>query len=188
MVKARPVTEGEEDAASERPSPGRPTPNGTASATLLVIAVLTVVGFCAAYLAALVVVKIGIGGPRLFVGLPLIAVAGLAMALSSRAGTPGAVMANAITAALAAAIGVTLLVLLDVPAPASLLEHSSNVVDVDVKGDDAYLTLSTTTRLTTMPPVGTIAVLSAILASLCVSAAALIRLGEQLAQRRHSSA
>ena len=77
-----------EPAPADASGPTRAGPSlaGCVQATVFVVLVLTVIGAVLAFLAAVVVVKLGVGGPRLFVGLPLIAVGSLAGGLSANTG------------------------------------------------------------------------------------------------------
>ncbi len=146
-------------------------------ATALAVAILALVGFVLAYAMALIVVKLGIGGPNLFVAAPLITVASLAWATSAGARP---LATRRLEAAIAAALAAGTIWLAQPGHPAKLLQRSSEVTDVELRGDDAKITLATTTRLTRMPPVGRLLALNFILAALAVAGSAL---GRCLTQR-----
>lgn len=156
----------------ETPAPSAPRLVNHASATGVVTLMLALLGFVLAYVAALVVVKLGLGGPGLFVGLPLIAVGSLAWATSA---APQTLTLRLIEIATAGGLATAVLVLADPPYPARLLDHESEVADVALHGDDATITLATRTRLTSMPPMGSLLALTTILAGLAIAGSSLGR-------------
>jgi uncharacterized membrane protein YkgB len=147
---------------SEQPS----TISGSVLATILVVVVLTVIGLVLGYLAALLVVKVGLPTPKLVVGLPLVAVLGLAWALSTQRRLRDVL----VTVACAATLSVGLFVLVDPDHPSHLFEKKSELVDVDVdlRQDTADLTVKTWQEMNEMPAFTTLLGLSSLLASLAV--------------------
>lgn len=156
-----------------------PTLAGSIKATLFVLVVLTAVGTALAFLSALIVVKIGLGGPRFFVGLPLILVGRLTWALSAHPSRTREVLVHGTSAVVGVALAAALIFGAKLPAPSTMLHHSSEVVDAKIHGDSVALTFETKTELLTMPPFGLLAAEAAAFACLAVAAAAVIRLARR---------
>jgi hypothetical protein len=140
--------------------------SGVIVGTIMIIATATVVGFIVAYLAALVVVKIGLPAPKLIVGAPLLVVGAIAWATT----VGQSLRDGAISVAVAAAIAVALFVAWDPPRPSVLFTEESKVSDVRVHGNDATFQLETKTSLTEMPDAGRLAGYALLLAALAVIA------------------
>jgi hypothetical protein len=151
-------------------------------AALVAIAIGTVVGFVVAYVSALLVVKVGLPVPKLVVGAPLIVV--LAIAWATTVGQ--SVRDGILTALIAAAIAVALIVVWAPPDPASLFEHQSKVTDVHVQGDSATLQLESKTTMTAMPAVGLLAGYAALLAALAVAACTVGHAIRAIAKKRET--
>ena len=140
--------------------------SGVVAAALIAIAIGTVVGFVVAFVAALAVVKVGLPAPKLVVAAPVLVV--LAIAWATTVGQSA--RDGIITATIAAAIAVVLIVAWDPPHPASLFHHESKVTNVHVHGDDASIELESSTTMSEMPAVGQLAGYAALLAALAVAA------------------
>jgi hypothetical protein len=158
------------------PTPARPSLAGCVQASVFVVLVLTGIGAVLAFLAAVVVVKLGLGGPRLFVGLPLIVVGTFAWALSANAGEGRDALVHGTSIVVGGVLAAAVILLLDLPAPSSLLSHSSEVLDVKAHGDELALTLRTKTELLTMPPFGLLLAQSTVLSCLAVAGSGMVRL------------
>ena len=156
-----------------------PTLVGSIQATLFVIVVLAVVGTALALISALIVVKIGIGGPRFFVGLPILVVGRIAWALSAHRSGKREVLVHGTSAVIGVALAAALIFGGKLPAPSSMLHHSSEVVDAKIHGDDVTLTFENKTELQTMPPFGLLLAEVAAYACLAVAAGAVIRLARR---------
>jgi hypothetical protein len=140
--------------------------SGVIAASVFVIALGTVVGFIAAYAAALLVVKVGLPAPKLVVGLPLVVVAAIAWgttsALSFRDGL--------ITAGLAVVVAVALIAVWDPPHPSVLFHHDSKVTNVEVHGGDATMTFESKDVMSEMPAAGRLFGYAVLLSALAVAA------------------
>jgi hypothetical protein len=149
------------------------TPGGVVVATFFVVAVLTVIGVILGFFAAFLVVKIGLPMPKLTVGLPLVAVGGLAWGLSASDKTRDSLLA----AVTAGGIFVAVMIFADPPHPSSLFYRDSKLVDVDVDvgKDTADLTFETTTKLTEIPAFTTFLLLALVLAALSYGLCSLAR-------------
>jgi hypothetical protein len=176
--KKEPVPAGKDEFAVA-PPPASPTLVGSAQATLFVLFVLTAIGSVLAYLSALFVVHVGVGGPRLFVFVPLAVVTRLAWALSAHRSGTRDVLVHGTSAVIGAGLAALLIFVAHLPAPSSMLHHSSEVVDAKIHGDDVAVTLATKTQLLTMPPIGLLVGEVAALAGLAVAGGALIRLARR---------
>jgi hypothetical protein len=166
-------------AAAGKPAPAPPTLAGCIQATLFVLLVLTAIGTGLAFLSALFVVKVGLGGPRLFVFVPMVAVTRISWALSAHRSGGRDVLVHGTSIVVAAALAAALILLLHLPAPSSMLHHSSEVVDARIHGDDVALTFATKTELLTMPPFGLLVSEVAALACLAVAGGAIVRLARR---------
>ena len=156
-----------------------PTLVGSIQATLFVLVVLTAIGTVLAFLAAIIVVKIGVGGPRFFVGLPLLVVGRIAWALSAHRSGRGEVLVHGTSVVVGLALAAALIFGGKLPAPSTMLHHSSKVVDAKIQGDNVALTLESKTELNTMPPFGLLVAEVAAYACLAVAAGAVIRLARR---------
>ena len=166
-------------AARDAVSPAPPTLVGSIQATLFVLFVLTAIGSVLAYLSALFVVKVGVGGPRLFVFVPLAVVTRLSWALSAHRSGTRDVLVHGTSAVIGAGLAALLIFVAHLPAPSSMLHHASEIVDAKIHGDDAALTFEARTELLTMPPFGLLVGEVAALAGLTVAGGALIRLARR---------
>ena len=166
-------------AGNDGPAPAPPTLVGSIQATLFVLVVLTLIGSVLAYLSALFVVKVGVGGPRLLVFVPLAVVTRLAWALSAHRSGARDVLVHGTSAVIGAGLAALLIFVAHLPAPSSLLHHSSEVVDAKIHGDEVAVTFETRTTLLTMPPLGLLVGEVAALAGLAVAGGALIRLARR---------
>lgn len=137
------------------------------------------VGTALAFLSALIVVKIGIGGPRFFVGLPVLVVGRIAWALSAHRSGQRELLVHGTSALVGAALAAALIFGAKLPAPSTMLNHSSEIVDAKIHGDDVALTFETKTELQTMPPFGLLVAEVAAYACLAVAAGALVRLARR---------
>lgn len=156
--------------------------SGVISAAVFVIIIGTVVGLLLAYVAAFVVVKLGLPTPTLVVGLPLIAVAALAWAT-----TGNQVLRDGVLTALAAgAIAAALIAVWAPRSPASLFTTRSNVTDVQVRGDHANITLESKREMTEMPSFGATTGYATLLACFAVIAATLGH-GAMSLRKRHAT-
>jgi len=164
----------EEDERQQDPESNQPsTISGSVAATVFVVVALTVIGLILAYLSALLVVKVGLPTPKLVVGLPLIAVLGLAWGLSTQRRLRDVL----VTSACAAALSVGLYVVVDPEHPSHLFDNKSELVDVDVdlKNDTAEMTFKSKQELNEMPAFTTLLGLSSLLASFAVLLCAVAR-------------
>lgn len=161
------------------PAPAPPTLVGSVQATIFVLLVLTAIGSVLAYLSALFVVKVGIGGPRLFVFIPLVVVTRLAWALSAHRSGHRDVLVHGTSAVIGVGLASALIFVAHLPAPSSILHHSSEVVDAKIHGDDVALTFQSKTELLTMPPAGLLVGEVAALACLATAGGAIIRLARR---------
>lgn len=166
-------------AEASKPAPAPPTLTGSIQATLLVLVVLTVVGTVLAFLSALIVVKVGIGGPRFFVGLPILVVGRFAWALSAHRSGQREVLVHGTSAVVGLALAAALIFGAKLPPPSTMLHHSSEVVDAKIEGDKVALTFENKTELQTMPPFGLLVAEVAAYACLAVAAGAVIRLARR---------
>ena len=171
-------------AETAEPTRARPSLAGCVQATVFVVLVLTVIGAVLAFLAAVVAVKLGVGGPRLFVGLPLIAVGSLAWALSANPGDRRDALVHGTSILVGGVLAAAVILLLDLPAPSSMLSHSSELLDVKAHGGDVALTFQTRTELLTMPPFGLLLAQATVLSCLAVAGCAVVRLVRGRARRR----
>jgi hypothetical protein len=158
------------------PTRSRPGLVGCVQATVFVVLVLTAIGAVLAFLAAVVVVKLGVGGPNLFVGLPLIAVGSLAWALSASPAEGRGALVHGTSLVVGFVLAAALILLLDLPAPSSMLSHSSELLDVKAHGGEVALTFQSKTELLVMPPLRLLLAQTAVLACLAVAGSAVVRL------------
>lgn len=162
-------------AKTDGPTRAGPSLAGGVQATLFVALVLTVIGAVLALLAAVVVVKLGLGGPRLFVGLPLITVILFAWALSASRDERHNALVHGTSFVVGGILAAAVILLLDLPAPSSILSHSSELLDVKAHGGDVALTFQTKTELLTMPPFGLLFAQATVLSCLAVAGSAVVR-------------
>jgi hypothetical protein len=166
-------------ADASKPAPAPPTLTGSIQATLFVLVVLTVIGTVLAFISALIVVKIGIGGPRFFVGLPILVVGRIAWALSAHRSGQRDVLVHGTSAIVGVALAAALIFGAKLPAPSTMLHHSSEVVDAKIHGDSVALTFESKTELQTMPPFGLLVEEVAAYACLAVALGAVVRLARR---------
>jgi hypothetical protein len=157
-----------------------PTPiSGSIAATVFILIIGTIVGIVLAYIAAFIVVKVGLPSEKLFIALPLLGVGAIAWATTGKQ----RLRSGAITVITAGAIAAAVIAVWDPRSPSKLFTSTSKVTDVQVHGENATIALETTKRMTEMPPFGMTVGYAALLACFAVIVTTLGHGAQALGQR-----
>lgn len=138
--------------------------SGVIVATLLLVAIGTLIGFVVAYVASFIVVKASLPAVKLVIALPLLAVGAFAWAITDRQ----TLRDGAITVLAAGALAAALFAAWRPASPAKLFTTKSELTDVQVQDGHASIELRSRKEMTAMPPFGATLGYTTLLACLAV--------------------